>query len=136
MAANSESFPWPSYYGHYDFFEGRMDRHGKVAALVQQREGVYDLTLKDGRALRAFICECYAFGVAEFMEVVERIGSVDVVIIDSAWCGYSPEAKRHCREIGVGLFKIGEFMAALNRKDFWNYLTEQQTEYFEACGWL
>lgn len=136
MAANSESFPWPSYYGSYDFFEQRMDQHAKVAALNHQGEGVYDLTLNDGRTLRAFVCQCYAFGVAEYKEVVERTGGVDVVIIDSAWCGYSPDAKRHCRENNVGLFKIGEFMAALNRKDFWNHLTEDEEENFEKRGWL
>ncbi|HRM73450.1 MAG TPA: hypothetical protein PLI13_01895, partial [Paracoccus sp. (in: a-proteobacteria)] len=90
--------------------------------------GLYELTRTQGDTLRVFICECYAFGVAEYMEVVKSLGHIDVVIINSAWCGYAPDAKFHCREANVGLFKIGELMGALCRDDYWRYLTEDQKE--------
>src|SRR3546814_5256989 len=53
-----------------------------------------------GDVLRLFICECYAFGVADYIETTGKLGHLDLVIINSAWCGYSPDAKRYCREIG------------------------------------
>jgi hypothetical protein len=136
MTGHSQNFPWPSYYGHYDFFEGQMGKHGRVAALTPQGNGVYELTRARGDNLRVFICECYAFGIAEYIETVEQLGPINAAIINSAWCGYSPDAKRHCREESVGLFKIGEFMGALNRDDYWNYLTEYEQEYFRRQGWL
>jgi len=83
-----------------------------------------------GDTLRVFICECYAFGVAEYLETAERLGNIDVVIINSAWCGYSLDAKLYCRNVNVGLFKIGEFMSALYLNDHWLHLTEEQKEYF------
>lgn len=136
MPAHSETFPWPSHYGHYNYFESQMKKHGKVASLTAEVGGVYSLTRTQGDTLRVFICECYAFGVAEYMETVERLGDMDVVIINSAWCGYTPDAKFYCRESNVGLFKIGEFMGALNRDDYWRYLTDGEKEYFKKQGWL
>lgn len=136
MAAHNETFPWSSYYGHYNYFEEQMNRHGQVASFKQVDNGVYELTRTRGDTLRIFICECYAFGVAEYMETVERLGEIDSVIINSAWCGYTSDAKRMCRESKVGLFKIGEFMGALHRDDYWRYLTEAEEEHFKKQGWL
>ncbi|MDH6234922.1 hypothetical protein M2281_005543 [Mesorhizobium soli] len=136
MAAHSAIFPWPSHYGHYRFFEGQIIRHGKVASLKSEGSGAYQLTRTRGDALRVFICECYAFGIAEYFETIEQLGRLDAVIINSAWCGYSPDAKRHCRDENVGLFSIGEFMGALHRDDHWAYLTDKEEEYFRKQGWL
>ena len=136
MAAHSETFPWTSHYGHYKHFEAQMNKHCRVASLTAKGDGVYELTRTQGDTLRVFICECYAFGLAQYMETVDQLGKIDVVIINSAWCGYTPDAKRNCRESKVGLFKIGEFMAALHHNDYWSYLTDKENEHFEKQGWL
>jgi hypothetical protein len=128
MAANSEIFPWPSHYGHFRFFESRMRTHGNVASLTAKGNGTYELIKDTGQTIRVFICECYSFGVAEFLEVSDKIGNVDAVIIDSMWCGYTHDAKAHCRELRVGLFKVGEFMGALGQADFWNYIAPGERE--------
>ena len=70
------------------------------------------------------------------MEAVENLGDINAVIINSAWCGYTPDAKFYCRESNVGLFKIGELMGALHRDDYWRYLTDDEKEYFKKQGWL
>ncbi len=126
MSAHNEFFPWSSYYGHYNYFEAQIGKHGKVASLTASDNGVFELTRIQGDTLHVFICECYAFGLAEYMETVDKLGKIDVIIINSAWCGYSPDAKRHCRKSKVGLFKIGEFMAALHRDKYWLYLTDTE----------
>lgn len=136
MAARSEDFPWPGHYGHFKFFETRMNQHGKVAALNSEGNGVYRLTRKNGGDLRIFICECYVFGVAEYAKTIGELGEVDAIIINSNWCGYSPEAKRECRDQKVGLFTIKEFMTALHQDDFWTYLTDKEKELFAKRGWL
>lgn len=136
MAVHDENFPWPSCYGHFKFFESQLTKHGKVASLTALGDGVYELARAKGDTLRVFICECYAFGVAEYMETVEQLGGLNAIIINSAWCGYSPDTKRQCREEKVGLFKIGEFMSALHRDDYWMYLSDRETVYFKKQGWL
>ena len=113
-----------------------MRPHRKVTSLEPEATGVYHLKRENGDTLRVFICECYAFGVAEYMETVQQLGDVNAVVINSHWCGYSPDAKRHCRDQKVGLFAIAEFMGALHREDYWAYLTDNEKRYFSEKGWL
>lgn len=134
MPAHNNSFPWMSYYGNYKFFEERIQSHSKVSSLRNTGDGSYEISLIDGRTLTAFICECYSYGMAEYYESVEKIGDLNAVIINSNWCGYSMDAKLHCREHNVGLFDIGGFMAALNIRNHWEYLTKYEKEYFEKKG--
>src|SRR3546814_964186 len=84
MPGFSDQFPWPSYYGNYDYFENRMARHQKVAELTAEGDGVYRLRRTRGDVLRLFICECYAFGVADYIETTGKLGHLDLVIINSA----------------------------------------------------
>ena len=136
MPAHSSDFPWPPHYGHFKFFETRMRGHGHVLKLTAIDDGVYELTLGSGKSLRIFICECYSFGVAEYVETTEALGELDAIIINSAWCGYTTEAKRLCRDQKVGLFDIGDFMAALHKSKVWSYLNEEENKFFQKKGWL
>ena len=131
MAAHNNEFPWLSYYGNYKFFEQRMSEHSKVVELTRIGVGHYRLTRKSGRDLIVFICECYSFSAAEYDEVIENLGPVDAVVISSNWCGYALEFKLDCMSSEVGIFAIGEFMAALNMKEFWTYLSPQQKKDLE-----
>ena len=136
MPAHSETFPWPSYYGHFDFFEKRMAAHSRVDHLQSLGNGLYDLTRSNGKTLKVFVCECYSFGVAEHLEATSKLGHLDAIIIASNWCGYTRELKMQCREDQVGLFDIRGFMAALNRSDFWNYLDEWEETNLKKHGHL
>lgn len=128
MPGHSETFPWPSYYGNYSFFENRMRTHSKIQNLRHVDNGLYEIALTDGRTLRVFICECYSYDLAEYYETIENFGEVDAVIINSNWCGYTLDAKSHCLENNVGLFDIGGFMSALNRERFWEVMTDYERE--------
>jgi hypothetical protein len=136
MTGHSDKFPWPPYYGHFAFFEQRMRTHSGVTNLKSESNGVYNLTTKFGKSLRIFICECYSFGAAEYVETTQTLGKFDAIVINSAWCGYTMEAKYLTRNDKVGLFKIGNFMSALNKADVWDHLTEAENETFKTNGWL
>jgi hypothetical protein len=132
----ADDFPWPSYYRHFKFFEARMRQHGCIARIKSAENGVYDLALSSGDSLRVFVCDCYSFGAAEYAETIDKLGKLDAIVINSAWCSYTSDAKRTCRSNQVGLFKIGDFMAALNKPRIWEYLTEAETAAFTKKGWL
>ncbi len=136
MPAHNESFPWMSYCGSYRFFEDRLQSHNKVSNVEETNTGLYEITLTDGRTLITFICECYSFGVAEYYESVGNLGSLNVVIINSMWCGYTMEAKVFCRGQNIGLFDITGFMAALNKNNYWEYLTESEKKHLEKNNQL
>ncbi|MEG6544920.1 hypothetical protein V6C59_03400 [Acinetobacter bereziniae] len=125
MAAANKEFPWMSYYGNYDFFLRKLRIHDKVCKIetINAKNGIYKIYLSD-RNLNIFICECYSFGVAEYYELLNKIDiEIDAIIINSSWCAYSSDVKEQCKELKVGVFKFGEFFGAINRKDFWNYVS-------------
>jgi hypothetical protein len=139
MPAENEDFPWRSYYGNYNFFEDRMKQHSSIKKLNRLNrlgDGLYEIQKMNGDTLRTFICECYSYGVAEYIETKDNHGEIDAVVINSLWCEYTMEAKHFCFDEEVGLFVIADFMAAINQDDHWRYLTEEQSEYFEDNGWL
>ena len=65
MPAQNNGFPWMSYYGHYKFFEDRMDTHNQVHSFQNTGEGLYEIKLRNEKVIKVFICECYSFGLAE-----------------------------------------------------------------------
>jgi hypothetical protein len=127
MPAHEDSFPWTSYYGHYRFFEERMKQHDKVKSVNKLGDGLYQLALFD-KNIKVFICECYSYGIAEYHETVGNIGALDAVVINSNWCGYTTEVKLHCYRNKVGVYTIGELMAALNLRNIWEYLSKEEKE--------
>lgn len=136
MPAHSETFPWPSYYGHFNFFEQRMRTHSRVRDLDALGKGRYRLTKINGETLEVFICECYSYGSAEYIETIANLGRLDVIIISSNWCGYTDDLKMACRDERVGLFDIKDFMAALNRHDYWLYLNDWDEKRLKERGLL
>ncbi|WP_444924376.1 hypothetical protein ACJJH9_03860 [Microbulbifer sp. DLAB2-AF] len=136
MTAHNEEFPWMSYYRNYKFFEQRMHEHSKVDSLENIEPGLYSISLHSGSVLRVFICECYSFDVAEYIEACENYGSLDAVVISSNWCDYSLDVKRYCMSENVGIFDISGFMAAINRKKYWTYMTQHERDHFQENGWL
>ncbi|MFQ6758828.1 MAG: hypothetical protein D9V46_03250 [Deltaproteobacteria bacterium] len=126
MPAHNSTFPWLSYYGHYNFFEERMFDHSKVSSIEQINTGLYDVHLTDGPILRVFICECYAFGDADYHETVGNYGPVNAVIISSNWCGYDFDTKLARMKEKVGIFDIKGFMAAITKPNYWEYMTEHE----------
>jgi hypothetical protein len=136
VSEDVSAFPWPPYYGHFNFFEARMRGHSRVKSTDSRGGGIYDLMLVNGSSICAFICECYSFGVAEYVETVGKVGGLNAIIINSAWCGYTLDAKRTARADKVGLYKIADFMAALNKANVWEYLSDSETDAFKKKGWI
>jgi len=135
MPAHNDEFPWMSYYGNYNFFEDIIRNHSRVSVIRKIDDGFYDIELYDGRILKVFICECYSYDIAEYYETIENLGKVDVVVINSLWCSYTLELKRHCVDHDIGLFDIKGFMSALNRERYWEFLTDSEKKSFAKKGW-
>lgn len=136
MPAHNDNFPWMSYYGNYNFFEQRMREHSKVNAIQKINPSLYHIELVDGRVIKTFICECYSFDIAEYIESCEELGELNAVLISSNWCGYSLDVKRYCMSEKVGVYDIRGFMSALNMNNYWQYLTQYEKDKFKENGWL
>jgi hypothetical protein len=111
-----------------------MGSHSRVLELNPLGQGRYRLTKNDGVVLEIFICECYSYGSAEYLETITKLGKLDAIIISSNWCGYTEELKMQCRDERVGLFNIRDFMAALNHPELWLYLSAWEEEKLKKRG--
>jgi len=136
MPAHNKEFPWMSHYGNYNFFESKMREHSRVNSIKKINASLYHIERLDGATIKTFICDCYSFDVAEYIESCQELGELDAVIINSNWCGYTFDVKRHCMGKQVGIYDIGGFMAALNMPDYWKYLTGYEMEKFTENGWI
>jgi len=128
MPAHNSEFPWLSYYKNYNFFQQRMREHSKVSGLKLINTGFYEITLTSSIVLKVFICECYAFDDAAYYELIANYGKVDAVVISSNWCGYNFETKLERMREKVGIFDIRGFMAAINKPNYWEYMTEYERD--------
>lgn len=134
MAAYSDTFPWLSYYGQYNFFEDRMKEHSNIKAINKISPSLFKIILHNDINIKVFVCECYSYGVAEYYETVENLGNIDIIIINSLWCDYTSDVRYQCYLKGVGVFNIKGFMAALNAQNPCTYLTKDEKEYYKKQG--
>jgi hypothetical protein len=113
---------------------------GEMAHIRGEKKGAnrHDVsqTAKERDSYANLILLCYSFGVAEYVETTRQLGHLDAIIINSMWCGYTWDAKRTTRADKVGLYKIRDFMAALNKQNLWDYLNDSEKEKFAKEGWL
>ena len=136
MPAYNKELPWMSYYRHYNFFESKIEEHSRVDSIKKIKDGLYYIERADRTSIKVFICECYSFDVAEYIEVFQNLGEVDAIIINSNWCGYTSNVKHHCMNKKVGVYNINDFMAALNMRNYWEYLNKSEKEKFKENGWI
>jgi hypothetical protein len=113
-----------------------MSKHSKVSSCEQLDAGLYSIELNNRSTLKVFICECYSFCTAEYVESCENYGALDAVVISSNWCGYGLELKRDCMADKVGIFDVRSFMAAINKNEYWTYMTDYEKDKFKENGWL
>ena len=91
-----------------------------------------------GSLIKTFVCQCYSFDVAEYIEVTEKLGEINAVVI------YRLKLVRifiNCKTLlyektRVGIYSITGFMAAININHYWDYLTEFEIEQFKEKGWI
>lgn len=134
MPAHNQNFPWLSYYENYHFFEQRLQEHTQISRWQSLDTGVYEITLSSNKSLKIFICECYIYGVAEYTETMQNLEDIDIIVINSNWCGYTDEVKFFCRDRQIGIFNIRDFMAALNQPNYWLYLSESDRQKYLEQG--
>ena len=136
MPAQNKTFPWMAYYGHYNYFEKQMNNHNNITRWEMTPEGLYKVHRNHQDILNVFICECYIYGVAEYTKTIDEIGPIDCIVINSMWCSFTNEVKRICRNKGVLLCKITDFMGAMNFEEYSAYLSIDEKKKWEEKGWI
>ena len=97
------------------FFEQILARHAKVFTYQELDNFVYELLLENGTKYLVWLTNKYTVSIND---VVEKLAEgLDALVTISGWNDYTYEAKEYALQQHFGLFKIREFMGALNYPD-------------------
>jgi hypothetical protein len=106
------------------FFESALTGHRKVVHFDKRSEHVYALRLsgRSKKLLVVLVVDLYTVGQADVIQAMEDVPDLDAIVTVSAYNGYTPAAKKYAHQNGVALYQISEFLGALWRKEFLNYV--------------
>ncbi|AVM70927.1 hypothetical protein CO204_02125 [Streptococcus mutans] len=97
------------------YFEQTLERHGRIVRYERPEDFIYKLFLSGGKTYLVWLTNKYTVSIND---VVEKINEgFDALITISMWNSYTYEAKKYALQKHFGLFKIREFMGALNYSD-------------------
>lgn len=104
--------------------------HEKIEAADELSKGAMLVKLVDGRELKVFVTYTYFFTEYSLDQVIAIDPAIDAIICALPAGGYGYGAKAACIEQGIGLFKLNEFMGAINTQgeDYLNYLLRSARE--------
>jgi hypothetical protein len=105
-----------------EFFKIAMWDHSKVNRLIAITDQRYKVLLENGELVNVYLTDLYTVGIADYLNIRSQFPQVNCIVTISRWNGYTRRAKESARRSQIGLFVMVEFMGALHRKDFWNYV--------------
>ena len=111
MPDSYTKFPRPE---SIDFFEKAMRNHNKVKNIKKLSTSYYEIHRKDLSMIRVFVSNYYALSLSDYYDVLEDYGDIDCLITISNWNGVTTEAYNQGKRNRVGVFKMEEFLGALN----------------------
>lgn len=105
-----ENQPWRQ---HQDFLLSGLRRLPVVSDVqalsrfryVVQRPGKNELVL--------FLTNKYILSVADVIEILAEAPETNCIVSTMNYNQYSPEAKAHCMDLGIGLFRVVELLGAV-----------------------
>ncbi|HEM3634382.1 TPA: hypothetical protein U1C38_002267 [Streptococcus suis] len=98
-----------------NFFEQILVTHDRIITYQELDNFVYELLLENDTKYLVWLTNKYTVSIND---VVEKIAEgLDALVTISGWNSYTYEAKEYALQQHFGLFKIREFMGALNYPD-------------------
>ena len=105
------------------FVEKILKGHKKVVTFSGRSYNVFEIK-RAGElpSITALFTDLYTVGQADVIEAQDKVENMNCFVTVSNYNGYTKDAKDYAVEQQIGLFRISEFMGALWKKDFWNYV--------------
>ena len=106
------------------FFKERMDRHRRVASLVDISDEDNFIVRVDRQglpSLNVHLSDAYCYTEAEFLSRPASIQQGDFILVAKPEGSVTDEALQHAKAERIGIGQIGKLMGALNYPEVWNY---------------
>lgn len=104
------------------FFERAMRNHNKVRKINKLSDSYYEIVRLDLSSIRVFVSNYYALSLADYYEVLEEYSDIDCLITISNWNGVTQDAYAQGKRNSVGVFKMDEFLGAINFEEPSRYI--------------
>lgn len=112
-----------------EFFLRTIGGHGKVSSISHESHTVFVVNRVAGLTdVRVWVCDVYTLGLADYLKIRAADPEIDAIVTMSGYNSWTRDAKEQGYSDGVGVFKFGEFMGALNYDghDFIHYEPRQR----------
>lgn len=117
------------------FFEKAMNQHDKVAYIRKISEYYYEVIRENMPSVNVLVTNFYTVGLANVQEILSDYNDIDCIVTISNWNGYTQEAQDWGTSHHVGVFKMDEFMGALNVSEPYRYLRPKDRENNSEHPW-
>jgi hypothetical protein len=105
------------------FVEQNLRSHRKVIDFERTDDVFFTITRTPPLpTVYAVVLDRYRVGLAAVYEALEAFPKANCIVIVSGWNRYTKEAKEHGIRQRVGIFKLGEFLGALNYAELHRYM--------------
>lgn len=109
-----------------DFFEKILSQHSMIASFKKTENFVYRLNLINNNSYLVRLTNKYSVSLSDIVEGINE--GFDAIVTISSWNDYTYDAKEYALQHDFGLFKIREFMGALNFSNPSQYYTRIDEE--------
>lgn len=116
------------------YFEKAMHRHNSVQTVEKLEDYYYRIFRYDMAPVNAVITNYYSLGLGELLDILEEYPNANCVITISNWNGCTEQAYREGKRNRVGVFKMGEFMGAINCARPYTYIRPIDRENNDGYG--
>lgn len=101
-----------------------------VTEVKRESEQVIYIERVKHSPLRVYMTNLYVVALSDVYEILNQGNELDAIVTMSAWNGYTSEAKKSCKEKGIGLFRFNEFLGAIyyDGNRYFDYISPEERE--------
>jgi hypothetical protein len=108
---------WNVSYSTIVYFESALSAHPKVRSVSRKRDLLFEINLVSEKQIIVLLVNEYTLGLAAVHRALAEFPSAEFIVTGSNWSSYTRDAKDFGSKSKIGIFQIGEFLAALNSRN-------------------
>jgi len=97
-----------------DYFIKLTRNHNAVSNVEKIADYVFRIKRNNKPSINVFLTNIYIVGEADVHEIISSNSQISCIVTVSNWNSYTEDAKRLCKDLGIGLFVVSEYYGALH----------------------
>lgn len=120
---------WNVGYSAILFMEQVLSSHTSVRSFTRMNDIQFQIVRSKGHPdLNVVFVDVYEFGEAAAYAIIEEFDGIQVIVNNGSWNHILVDWRKFANRTGVVIFKLSDFMGAINVQDLRNYVTEDERD--------